>query len=169
MYVLAVFFAGMCYYSVRLYRNVEHQGGVSAVLCMCLYHQVYIKVINTNLTPACTLRSLWLQHCDEVIARNYTGMSTKGEGRSEAIAEILEDKVEVHSSDPAGIYIQFDKRPTQVHSHDGNLNVLANWLRTDPEARHPYARNAECQSLRDNGLPTKVIYLCPATFAYNFL
>ena len=37
-------FAVICYYSARLYRSVEHQGQVSAVFCMSLYHPIYMKV-----------------------------------------------------------------------------------------------------------------------------
>ena len=32
------------YYSARLYRNVEHQGAVSAAFCVCFYHPMHIKV-----------------------------------------------------------------------------------------------------------------------------
>ena len=40
----AWFCAGDNYYSARLYRSVEHQGAVSAVFCMSLYHPLYIEV-----------------------------------------------------------------------------------------------------------------------------
>ena len=39
------------YYSARLYRATSPQdlSGVTAVFCMCLYHPLYIKVVQHNL------------------------------------------------------------------------------------------------------------------------
>ena len=44
----------------------------------------------------------------------YTGMSAKGEGRSQVYAEIVGDVVEVHAKEKSGLAVLFDKRPTQV-------------------------------------------------------
>ena len=54
-----------------------------------------------------------MQHCDSVIAQEYTGMSGKGEGRSQVYAQIVGDRVVVKSSDETPA-ITFDRNPTQV-------------------------------------------------------
>lgn len=43
-----------------------------------------------------------------MIAREYNGE------KSENIAEILKDSVDIYSNDPSGLYVKFDKTPTQV-------------------------------------------------------
>ena len=48
----------------------------------------------------------------------YTGMSAKGEGRSQVYAQILGDEVELHSSEVAGFTVEFDRTPTQVWANN---------------------------------------------------
>ena len=54
------------------------------------------------------------QHCDQVIMNEYTGMSAKGEGRSQVYAQIVGEVVKVHPNHVAGLTVSFDKKPTQV-------------------------------------------------------
>ncbi len=56
------------------------------------------------------------QHCDKVIMNEYTGMSDKGEGRSQVHAQIVGEVVNVHPSEIAGWMVLFDKKPTQVRN-----------------------------------------------------
>ncbi len=44
----------------------------------------------------------------------YTGMTAKGEGRSQVYAQILGEEVTLHSSEETGFTVEFDKSPTQV-------------------------------------------------------
>ncbi len=44
----------------------------------------------------------------------YTGMTAKGEGRSQVYAQILADEVTLHLSEETGFTVEFDKSPTQV-------------------------------------------------------
>ena len=106
---------GQCLYSARLYRNVHHKGEISAIFCVCLLAPIYTKVvIATKLAGPSNLSSHFLQHCDQVIMNEYTGMSAKGEGRSQVYAQIVGDVVRVHPSEAARLSVSFDKKPTQV-------------------------------------------------------
>lgn len=42
----------------------------------------------------------------------YRGMA--GEGQSQVSVQMLEDTVEVHSNDPTGLDIKFDRTPAKV-------------------------------------------------------
>ena len=55
-----------------------------------------------------------LQHCDTVIMNEYTGMSAKGEGRSDVYAQIVGEVVKIHPKEIPGLTVSFDKKPTQV-------------------------------------------------------
>ena len=55
-----------------------------------------------------------MQHCDEIIMNEYTGMSNKGEGRSQVFARILGDEVKLQSVETTGFLVDFDKIPTEV-------------------------------------------------------
>ena len=46
--------------------------------------------------------------------KRYTGMTKRGEGRSQVFAEITGDEVTVHSSEKTGFSVTFDKKPTKV-------------------------------------------------------
>ena len=51
MYYCAIFYlAGDTFYSARLYRSVEREGVVSAVFCMSLNSELYIKVVPSLLS-----------------------------------------------------------------------------------------------------------------------
>ena len=51
----------------------------------------------------------------------YTGMSAKGEGRSQVYAQIVGEAVNIHPNEIAGLTVSFDKKPTQasvIHHSD---------------------------------------------------
>ena len=54
-----------------------------------------------------------MQHSDSVIAQEYSGMSGKGEGRSQVRAQIVGDRVAIQSTKGTP-NVTFDRTPTQV-------------------------------------------------------
>lgn len=58
--------------------------------------------------------SFFMQHCDEVISSEYTGMTEKGEGRTVVTAKITEDEVGISSECTTGYNVTFDKIPPLV-------------------------------------------------------
>ena len=59
-------------------------------------------------------------------------MSEKGEGRSDVYAQIVEDKVTVHSTKKSGYKIGFDKIPTLVrrwYTQNNLKNIAAQHFR----------------------------------------
>ena len=51
-----------------------------------------------------------IQHCDTVFRKRFSGEC------SFRLVQILEKKVEVHSNDPTGQYVKFDKIPMEVRN-----------------------------------------------------
>ena len=47
----------------------------------------------------------------------------KGEGQSQVSVQMLEDAVKVHSNDPTGLHIKFDRTPAKVSNTSG-FNVI---------------------------------------------
>ena len=71
-----------------------------------------MKVV-ASICVASTVNSV-AQQCDKVITEEYTGMTKRGEGRSQIFAEIVGNEVTVCSSDKTGFSVTFNKKPTQV-------------------------------------------------------
>ena len=67
--------------------------------------------------------------------KGYSGMTKKGEGRSQEIAEIVGDEVTLHATNETGFTVRFDKQPTRVmQNHETYfLIVIASYNNTDHE------------------------------------
>ena len=67
-----------------------------------------VTIIRTTGIYSCSV----IQHCDKMIMGEYTGMN---EGYTQIIADIVSDRVILHSTDES---ITFDKNPAQVRHAD---------------------------------------------------
>ena len=95
---------------------MENEGQVSAVFCMSLYHPMYMKVL-INPYTVLEFDVIDLQHCDEVITKEYPGMK----GKSQISAEMTGEEVIVNSNDPN---VKFDKSPMQVSVYSRIITIL---------------------------------------------
>lgn len=65
-----------------------------------------------------------MQHTDKVIMSEYSGMSSKGEGRSDVYTQIVGDEVQVVANENAGSVVIFDKQPSQVSYFHASMIVI---------------------------------------------
>ena len=79
-----------------------------------------------------------MQHCDRLIAKQYTGMTEKWDGLSQVCAEIDGDEVEVLTD--IKHHITFDKTPTKVWHQTEDSNYYCPHACADFEERYPLAR-----------------------------
>ena len=54
------------------------------------------------------------QHCDNVIMKDYPGMSDKGGGKVQVYAQIVGEVVEMLPSKEGNSFVSFDPKPAQV-------------------------------------------------------
>lgn len=110
-------------YSARLYRNPSADicNNLSAVFCMCLNHPVYTEVLfivlyDDSWRDLC-YHDITLQHCDDVIGKEYPNISSRRDAVSVSSGPMTLKEITIAVVCSEEWEVDFDKMPTKVNHH----------------------------------------------------